>query len=263
VEEIEEEVSEHVKVLVAEDVALNQLLIQTLLKEFGFESTLAANGKIAVETLEKQNFDLVLMDLQMPEMNGYEATRYIRDTLKSDIPIIALTADVTTTDVEKCRAAGMNDYLSKPIDDTLLYTKILKYVDKPVPAKKITEPQNNNEVTGQRVTNLEYLKQHSKGNPEMMKQMIRIYLDETPKLIETMKQSIDNMDWDSLMKAAHSIIPTFSIMGINEEYEEMAKKIKEHAAKKEESSLINTLLTRIEEVCSRAVKELEPELEAL
>ncbi|MGZ3899578.1 MAG: PAS domain S-box protein, partial [Bacteroidia bacterium] len=110
VEEIEEEVSEHVKVLVAEDVALNQLLIQTLLKEFGFESTLAANGKIAVETLEKQNFDLVLMDLQMPEMNGYEATRYIRDTLKSDIPIIALTADVTTTDVEKCRAAGMNDY---------------------------------------------------------------------------------------------------------------------------------------------------------
>jgi len=66
------------------------------------------------------------MDLQMPEMNGFEATEYIRNTMKSTIPIIALTADVTTVDVEKCKAVGMNDYVSKPLDERILYTKIIE-----------------------------------------------------------------------------------------------------------------------------------------
>jgi CheY-like chemotaxis protein len=68
------------------------------------------------------------MDLQMPEMNGFEATEHIRKTMKSTIPIIALTADVTTVDVEKCIAAGMNDYISKPLDEKILYTKIIELV---------------------------------------------------------------------------------------------------------------------------------------
>ena len=66
------------------------------------------------------------MDLQMPEMYGFEATEYIRSTMKSTIPIIALTADVTTVDVEKCKAAGMNDYVSKPLDEQILYSKIVE-----------------------------------------------------------------------------------------------------------------------------------------
>jgi CheY-like chemotaxis protein len=72
-----------------------------------------------------------LMDLQMPEMNGFEATEYIRNTLHSDVPIIALTADVTTVDLAKCREVGMDDYIAKPIDDQLLYNKIVALV-KPV-----------------------------------------------------------------------------------------------------------------------------------
>ncbi|MCW3075900.1 MAG: sensor hybrid histidine kinase, partial [Bacteroidetes bacterium] len=259
-----EEGTDHIRVLVAEDVALNQLLIKTLIKEFGFESVIAENGQKAIDLLSKQNFDIILMDLQMPVMNGYEATEYIRNTLKSSIPIIALTADVTTADVEKCRAIGMNDYLSKPIDDKLLYNKILKYIDKqPVPSKKHKEITNHSADNNKSIVNLEYLKQHTRGNPDMIRQMIKIYLEETPKLIDTMKQSIDNMDWDSLKKAAHSIIPTFSIMGINEEYEEMAKKIKEHAAKKDEAPLINNLLVKIDEVCNQAMAELQKELDAL
>lgn len=258
-----EEQAGNVRVLVAEDVTLNQLLIKTLLKEFNFECVLAANGKIAIEKLKAQNFDLILMDLQMPEMNGYEATQYIRSTLKSEIPIIALTADVTTADVEKCRAFGMNDYVSKPIDDKLLYNKILKYVDKAAATIKVPETELEILEEQNKIVNLEYLKQHTKGDAVMMKKMIRTYLDETPKLVDTMKQSVDNMDWESLGQAAHSIIPTFSIMGINEEYAEMAKKIKEHAVKKEESPLIATLLVKIDEICAQAVKELEAELDLL
>ncbi|MFA5046834.1 MAG: ATP-binding protein, partial [Paludibacter sp.] len=115
-----------VKVLVVEDMALNQLLIKIILLEFGFEIETVENGKIAIEKMEENVYDIILMDLQMPVMNGFEATAYIRDTMKSQIPIIALTADVTTVDVDKCKAVGMNDYISKPIDEKILYSKIMK-----------------------------------------------------------------------------------------------------------------------------------------
>ncbi len=120
----------NIKVLVAEDIKLNQLLMRTLLDDFGFECEIAGNGKIAIEMLKTKSFDIILMDLQMPEMNGFEATEYIRHQLKSDIPIIALTADVTTVDLEKCKAVGMNDYISKPVDEKLLYSKIIGSVKK-------------------------------------------------------------------------------------------------------------------------------------
>ncbi len=116
------------KVLVVEDVALNQLLIKIILLDFGFDFDIAENGKIAIELLQKNNYDIVLMDLQMPEMDGFETTDYIRNKMESTIPIIALTADVTTFDLSKCTAIGMNDYISKPIDEKLLYSKIVKYV---------------------------------------------------------------------------------------------------------------------------------------
>lgn len=118
-----------ISVLVVEDIPLNQLLIKTLLDDFGFEYHSAANGKIAVEKLADTSYDIILMDLQMPEMNGFDATTYIRNTLKQTTPIIALTADVTTMDVAKCKTFGMDDYISKPIDEKLLYNKIVSLVE--------------------------------------------------------------------------------------------------------------------------------------
>ncbi|MFV8353812.1 ATP-binding protein [Flavobacterium sp. XS2P14] len=114
-----------IKVLVVEDVKLNQLLLRTILDDYNFEWEIADNGQIAIEKLETNTYDIILMDLQMPIMNGFEATKYIRNTMNLQIPIIALTADVTTVDVEKCKSIGMNDYISKPLDEKLLYTKIL------------------------------------------------------------------------------------------------------------------------------------------
>ncbi len=120
----------NLKILVAEDMPLNQLLIKIILADFGFEVEIADNGKIAIEKLQQNKYDLVLMDLQMPEMNGFEATTYVRNTMNSNIPIIALTADVTTIDADKARAVGMNDYISKPIDEQLLYSKIIDVLQK-------------------------------------------------------------------------------------------------------------------------------------
>lgn len=121
----------NIKVLVVEDIALNQLLMKTLLDDFGFEHDVVSNGKEAIEMIKNNIYDIILMDLQMPIMNGFEATDYIRNTMNSKIPIIALTADVTTVDVAKCKSVGMNDYISKPVDDKLLYSKIIGYIKNP------------------------------------------------------------------------------------------------------------------------------------
>ncbi len=118
----------NLKVLVVEDVTLNQLLLKTILNDFGFKYDIADNGIIAIDKLQSNAYDIILMDLMMPEMNGFEATEYIRSKMDSKIPIIALTADVTTVDIEKCKAYGMNDYISKPIDEKLLLNKIVSLV---------------------------------------------------------------------------------------------------------------------------------------
>ncbi|MEC5164868.1 PAS domain S-box-containing protein [Flavobacterium sp. PL11] len=115
-----------IKILVVEDIKLNQLLMKIILDDFKFKHDIAANGKIAIEKLQTETYDIILMDLQMPIMSGFEATEYIRNTMKLKIPIIALTADVTTVDVEKCKAVGMNDYISKPLDEQILHNKIIK-----------------------------------------------------------------------------------------------------------------------------------------
>ncbi len=114
---------EETKILLAEDNHINQLLATTVLQQFGYSVTCAENGKIALEILEKEPFDIILMDLMMPEMDGYEATLSIRANNNS-IPIIALTADVTAVDIEKCYKVGMNDYVTKPFDPDDLNKKI-------------------------------------------------------------------------------------------------------------------------------------------
>jgi CheY-like chemotaxis protein len=123
-------VQQNVRVLVAEDVALNQLLIKLIVKDYGFEVDIADNGKAVIDKLQENRYDIILMDLQMPQMNGFEATDYIRNTMHSQIPIIALTADVTTVDIEKCKKVGMNDYIPKPIDEKLLHSKIINCLKK-------------------------------------------------------------------------------------------------------------------------------------
>jgi CheY-like chemotaxis protein len=120
-----------ISILVAEDNAINQLLIKTILQKEGFEVDIADNGKLAVEALEKADYHIVLMDLMMPEMNGYEASIAIRNLsnpIKSAIPIIAVSADVTKDVKDKCLEAGMNDYVSKPYDAHHLIEKIIEHV---------------------------------------------------------------------------------------------------------------------------------------
>src|ERR1043165_2586865 len=118
------------KILVAEDNEFNQVVIKDTLENLvpGIQVEIAGNGRVALEKVRDNIYDLVLMDVHMPEMDGYEATRSIRDNLKRDIPIIALTASVIRSDLDKCIAAGMNGYIPKPFKREELLNELVKYV---------------------------------------------------------------------------------------------------------------------------------------
>ena len=248
----------NIKVLVVEDILLNQLLMKTLLDDFGFERDIAENGKIAIEKLKTKTYDIILMDLQMPEMNGFETTDHIRNVLHSNIPIIALTADVTTVDLAKCKAVGMNDYIAKPVDERVLYSKIVGLVKKPVPIAV----QQKVDDTGKkyiRCINLDYLNHRTKSDPTLMMEMISLYLEQTPGLVRIMKNSLQEKDWQALYGAVHKMIPSFSIVGINIDFENMAKKVQEFASAQQQADGLPDLVLQIEKICSQACIELQEE----
>ncbi len=254
----------NIKVLVVEDMALNQLLMKTLLDDFGFERDVAANGKIAIEKLAAKSYDIILMDLQMPEMNGFEATEYIRNIMHSKIPIIALTADVTTVDLAKCKAVGMNDYIAKPVDERLLYSKIVGLVKKPtVIALKETSVDGIEIIKPLKCINLDYLTHRTKSDNKLMMEMISLYLEQTPPLILAMKQSLKVKDWNGLYAAAHKMIPSFAIMGISIDFENMAKKVQEYASTQKQTEGIHDMVLQLETVCTQACSELVIEFDIL
>ncbi|MCF8371575.1 MAG: PAS domain S-box protein [Bacteroidales bacterium] len=259
------------KVLVVEDIVLNQLLMRTLLDDFGFECDIADNGKIAIEKMQSNLYDIVLMDLQMPEMNGFEATEYIRNIMHSTIPIIALTADVTTVDLAKCKEIGMNDYIAKPIDEKLLYSKMVGLVKKTSinsePEKEVIEDSLKNKCT-----NLDYLNRRTKSNPVLMMEMISLFLTQTPALVSTMKQGLKDKDWQQLYSAVHKLIPSFSIMGIGGEFESMALKVQDFARIENQPGQANmqenldelpAFIEQLENMCLQACEELELEFNAI
>ena len=251
-----------IRVLVVEDIPLNQLLMKTLLEGFGFECEMAENGKVGVEKLQQGNFDVILMDLQMPEMNGFEATEYIRKVLKHDIPIIALTADVTTADLTKCTAVGMNDYLAKPVDERLLYSKIVGHT-RHIVAERQVQQEVASPLENSWYINMDYLNQRTKSNPKLMMEMISLYLEQTPPLVTVMKQSYLDKDWDSLHSAVHKMIPSFAIMGIDTDFEDMARRIQDFAVKQARTENINDLVEKLEQVCMQACDELQVEFERI
>lgn len=248
-----------IKILVVEDMELNQLLMKTLLDDFGFECEIAANGKIAVEKLKEKSFDIILMDLQMPEMNGFEATEFIRKKMKLTLPIIALTADVTTIDVAKCKEVGMDDYISKPVDERLLYSKLISIIKKPV---LIIEHEVGKSAKSDTIkyVDMSYLLKLTKSNPKLMAEIITVYLNQTPPLVSAMKKSFTDRNWSVLEATVHKMIPSFAIMGINPEITSVALKIQEYARRLELSEDLDKLISNVENVCNQACIELELEL---
>lgn len=178
---------------------------------------------------------------------------------------MALTADVTTADVKKCKQAGMDDYIAKPIDEAILYSKMVTLIKNAV---KTSTENMIQEITAekQRCVNLDYLYTRTKSNPIYLKEMILIYLAQTPTLINLMKTSYDTQNWETLSSAAHKMIPSFSMMGMNPDFEVMARKVQDFSQSQLNTvsmSDISGIISQLEAICEQACGELKDELEKL
>ena len=244
-------------ILIVDDININRFLAQTILNDFGFKSDVADNGKIAIELLEKNKYDLILMDLQMPEMNGWEATEYIRSKMKapkSTIPIIALTADVTKKNADKCTEVGMDAYVSKPINEKELLNKIVSLV-------KERKKQDVKKLAGDsKICNLDYLKSHAANNPKFVTEMLQLILKQTPLITTQLKKCLATSDWDGLQKSAHKIKPTLDLIGLPKEVKILVENLEEFANEQIHLDLIPTKLKTLEKMLKQAYKELAEEL---
>lgn len=198
-------------VLVVEDNAVNQLLARKVLEKVGCEIDMASNGKEALTCIRSKQYDIVLMDLQMPEMDGYEATRQIRkDPSKSlsEIPIIAMTAHAFGSDVTRCMSAGMNDYISKPFKANDLYAKIMKYVAKKKETKVVPlHPGDDN----YRI-DLSTIHQIGQEDAEFVSDLILIYERQTPAFIEKLRAFVKTHNYTAVRAICHQIRSSYGIL---------------------------------------------------
>ena len=236
------------KILVAEDNIMNQHLIKHLLKTWGFEFDIVFNGIQAVEALKKQKYDMVLMDIQMPEMDGHSATKVIRNELKSNVPIIAMTAHAMAGEQQKCINSGMNDYISKPIHEETLYNYIMKYA--PVTAEKQAAPESRGKVI-----DLKYIESFSEGNQELKDQMIREFVKRVPDSIQTLEQAISEKNYTNIYRVAHDLKTTVHFLGLTALIGHLLQKMEELATQDGTLPSIHQMFGNVKDVCMRAVKE--------
>ena len=189
------------RILLAEDNLVNQRLAVKILEKMGHTVSIAANGRIAVEYQGNEMFDLILMDVQMPEMDGLEATRAIRERekgTKSHIPILAMTAYAMKEDKEKCLEAGMDGYVSKPINAQELFETIENLLGAPN-----LEPQPGN--SAEQVVDKAQILDRMGGDKELIREVVALFLDDYPKLLEQMREAIRQGDAKGLQKLAHAL----------------------------------------------------------
>ncbi|MDT0645122.1 ATP-binding protein [Zunongwangia sp. F260] len=202
------------KILLCEDNELNQRLIRAILQEKGHEIDMAENGNKGVQLAKEREYDLILMDIQMPEKDGYQTTEVLRKDLKIVTPIIALTANFMLAEKEKCLRAGMNDYLSKPFtrDDLLA---------------KINECLGNNGNSGNYEGNqeksdaglsFETLEEMSGGNKDFEKEMLSLFVKQASEMWSQLESAYEERDLPAIKATAHKFKTSFGIIGADQYY---------------------------------------------
>jgi PAS domain S-box-containing protein len=223
------------KILLAEDNEVNQLLTKGMLQQLGFRPTVARNGVETLEHFSNDDFDVVLMDIQMPEMNGYEATNQIRNSAgnKKNIPIIALTANALKGEEENYNVAGMNGFLTKPFTKAALYEVIYNALKEQTVSTNIKEQnmgQNQNTGTADKLYDLTMVNELARGNQEFIVNLAKIFIDTVPPTAKEMVEACDQKKWEQMGKLAHklkSTIDTLNIASLKDDIRAIEKNGKE------------------------------------
>ncbi len=189
------------RVLLVEDNIMNQRVAKYTIEKWGAKVTIAESGHKALELLSRNKYDIILMDIQMPEMNGIQTTTKIRKELKNKTPIMAMTASVMQGERENCMKAGMNDYISKPFNPAELNLKMYDLV--PVMENGLEK----------RVTNITYLKNAVGDDATAVKEILEIYLSKTPTLLDALEIDLAAGRFDQMQSQAHNLKNSVGIIG--------------------------------------------------
>lgn len=200
------------KILLCEDNTLNQKLAKRVINKFGFQVEIAGNGKIGIEKLQKERFDLVLMDLQMPEMDGYQAVMAIRKDLNMQIPIIAMTAHSLVGEKEKCLEIGMNDYIGKPFTQEELYRKICANL--PQQQTKTEKEIGAGQKTGTCIADLDSLREFSGGNKEFEKEVIEMFMSQVPADMDDLEKALIECNNFQIKSISHKLKSSMAVVGL-------------------------------------------------
>jgi len=242
---------DQVRVLVAEDNLINQKVVSNTLSRKGASVTIAGNGVEAVQQIKQQDFDIILMDLQMPEMDGYSATSYIRSVLGSDIPIIAMTADALKGEEEKCYAAGMNGYISKPFEPYRLYEQIINLTSRQstfLIASGNEKPHNSNDC---HLVDFTFLHELAQDDREYMHDVLSIFINTMPDGLLELRMFTEEGDFDKIAKQAHALKSSFGVVKIKDLYHQLAD-VERFAMDRQNLGTIKKLVTEIYEIYSEA-----------
>ncbi len=253
----------NLKILLVEDNEFNRMVAEDTLSDIlpGIEVLIAINGQDALEQLKTSLFDIVLMDIQMPVMDGLTATRLIRNSLpkpSSNVKIIAMTANVMQEDVHEYYETGMDAYVSKPFNPTELLQKMSSVINE-IPglvrdnvAKPATQINTNSILS---VTDLSFMRQFTGGNMEKIQKYVGVFLDNTPKQLAKLEEGTVSGDHYAIKQAAHSLKPQLTYMGVNENISRIAY-IESCADAKADMQELVKLITNLKAICNRAFEEL-------
>ncbi len=213
----------NLKVLLAEDNEVNQLLVRSILLYWGLESKTATTGVEVLELMDKEDFDMILMDIQMPDKNGIEATVEIRDLLdnkKKNIPIIALTANALIGEEKKYKAAGMDDFLTKPFKEEELYNVMYRVLNNnggfgrslnAAPVINVNETM----VASSKIYDLKNILDIARGNQDFVLTLVKIFLETIPADSKNMVKACEEKKWDQVSKLAHKLKTTIDTLHVH------------------------------------------------
>jgi PAS domain S-box-containing protein len=246
---------QNASILLVEDNDINRLYAGSILKMWGCPFDTAENGAIAIEKFKNSHFDLILMDIQMPVMDGFQATKAIREWPgpKGKIPIVALTANATQRDIDKCISLGMNDCLTKPFTQE----DLLKVLDKYLGSKfHIVQSVNNKTASNKNnKVDFSYLENVSGNNKSFIREIAEAFIKSIPASIQELDQHSENENWTELARVAHKIKPSITLLGVHN--------LKDKIVKLEEVAKLHKNPWQINQLSKEISSELVETLESL
>jgi len=250
---------EGVKLLLVEDNNINRELVTHFLNEWKVSFQVAINGSQALEIAEMTDFDLILMDVSMPLLDGHQVTKKIRsfDNIKKSTPIIAMTANVFEEDIQKCLNSGMNDFISKPFRADELKLKIYNLVKgnrNLSTHKNRVSKSKSNEKKEEQVFSLDLLKEMGGNNQEFINDMIRIYIKESPKTLQKLIEAHSDWNIDGIKSAAHKLRSPSAMMGVSKAVE-LTEFIEVNVSKSEKQDEVKLAIVRLIDLIQHVIKQ--------